>query len=56
MDQVKLFAISSEERSEYYHKRISEHTPPANEHDKEMILMYQRFLDMNKLENVLIGQ
>lgn len=54
MNFVKLFAISSDDRRDYYKKKISEHTPPASEHDREMIRMYQRFLDINKLENVLI--
>lgn len=54
MDLVKFFAVSTEDRCEYYQKRISEHTPPANDHDREMIQMYQSFLDRNKLENVLI--
>ncbi|MES9813221.1 MAG: hypothetical protein AB2540_00350 [Candidatus Thiodiazotropha endolucinida] len=55
MNYVKLFAISSDDRRDYYEKRISEHTPPVNDHDREMIRMYQRFLDVNKLENVLIS-
>ena len=54
MNFVKLFAISSDDRRDYYKKKISEHTPPINDHDREMIRMYQRFLDVNKLENVLI--
>ncbi|MBT3046009.1 MAG: hypothetical protein AB2728_10235 [Candidatus Thiodiazotropha sp.] len=56
MDFVKLFAISSDDRRDYYKKKISEHTPPVNDHDKEMIRMYQRFLDMNKLDNLLISR
>ena len=54
MNFVKLFNVSSDDRRDYYKKKISEHTPPSNEHDREMIRMYQRFLDVNKLDNVLI--
>jgi hypothetical protein len=54
MDFVKLFAISSDDRRDYYKKKISYHTPPLNDHDREMIRIYQRFLDANKMENVLI--
>ncbi|WP_316365130.1 hypothetical protein [Candidatus Thiodiazotropha sp. CDECU1] len=54
MNFVKLFTISSDDRRDYYKKKISEHTPPVNEHDREMIRMYQRFLDVNKMDNVLI--
>jgi hypothetical protein len=50
MDFTKLFAISTDERRDYYKEKISEHTPPVNDHDREMIRMYQRFLDINKME------
>lgn len=56
MDYEKLFAISSEDRRDYYQQKISEHTPPANEHDREMIRMYRRFMELNKLKNLRIVQ
>ncbi len=52
MNSVKLFSISSDDRRDYYRQKISEHTPPVNDHDREMIRMYQRFLDINSLEKV----